>query len=64
MYGITADELHDRIIEDLRYYCEWRGMSGKHISRIFDNEKGRPIEHTIRLVIEISSYYEQPETPR
>lgn len=49
-YGITADELHERIIEDMRAFCRHHGFEQEVVSRIFDGEKGRPLEQTIRMV--------------
>ena len=54
-YGITADELHALMIDDLKAYCVHHGLDAKMIARIFldnDGEAGRPLEQTVRLVIE------------
>lgn len=49
MYGITADELHARVIADLRGYCEHLGLP---TDRIGDGHQ-RPLEQTVRLVCEL-----------
>ena len=48
-YGITADELHDRIIVDLRDYCDHFGVAVA--CHVFDNAQCRPLEQTIRMVL-------------
>ena len=45
-YGITATELHDRIIEDLESYCQHVAIE----TRALDNPDARPLEQTIRMV--------------
>ena len=60
-YRISADELHARVIADLKSYCEHQGLAPAMFARIFtDNsgESGRPLEQTIRLVINAFRYRE------
>lgn len=47
MYGITADELHANVIDDLRAFARHHGFD---ISRIGSGDE-RPLEQTIRIVM-------------
>ena len=49
MYGITADELHERIVADLHSYCSHHGIPTER----WENHHERPLEQTIRLVCEL-----------
>lgn len=58
-YGITADELHALIIADLKSHCKHMQMPLEMFDRIFtdnDGEAGRPLEQTIRLVVNAFAY--------
>jgi len=62
LYGITAGELHGRIIADLKSYCRHDGLDDAMFARIFtdnDGEAGRPLEQTIRLVVDAFRYREK-----
>lgn len=59
MYGISADELHEMIIDDLKDLCIHESVSAEMIARIFtdnDGERGRPLHQTIRLVLTAIRY--------
>jgi hypothetical protein len=46
----SADELHERIIDDLRAWCEHRGRIDI-VERFLESDLQRPIEQTIRGVL-------------
>lgn len=54
IYNITAEELHDRIVEDLRAYCRHFGFDPWPL----DNPHGRPLEQTIRVLMELRVHTE------
>jgi hypothetical protein len=48
-YNITADELHARVIDDLRSFAKGT-LSPEQMARAFATEQCRPLEQTIRMV--------------
>lgn len=44
--SISAEELHDRLLADLRAFCLHHSI----VCRAFDNPDSRPLEQTIRMV--------------
>lgn len=54
MYNITAQELHDIVVDDLRKFAKHHNLD---ISRIGVGDE-RPLEQTIRLVIWLFAEHE------
>ena len=59
LYGITAEELHAIIIEDLRHHCEHWNIN--LLPHVFDNEQGRPLEQTIGMILTVALLQEPPK---
>ena len=57
-YNITALELHERIIEDMRW---WLMHNSYEIPWWMDNHHERPLEQTITMTLGMAADYNYPK---